>query len=246
MAQLRDKIILITGAAGMLGAAAVHMFLERGAMVAACDARPMPDDGMPGADMAPRFLFVEADMTDETQIIRLMTIIQERFGRLDGLYHNVYVNRTALIVNQTLADWEDAVRGTLTSTFLMNKHAARQMKTNGGGAIVNTSSILGAVPVPENAAYGASKAAVEQLTRVAAVELAPWHIRVNAIVPGDFKSEERIASYTERQKEAIREQTLIGRSGLPDEVNELAAFLLSDAASYATGSMYPITGGFGL
>jgi NAD(P)-dependent dehydrogenase (short-subunit alcohol dehydrogenase family) len=206
----------------------------------------MPDAEMPGADMAPRFLFVEADMTDETQIIRLMTTIQERFGRLDGLYHNVYANRTALIVNQTLADWEDAVRGTLTSTFLMNKHAARQMKTNGGGAIVNTSSILGSVPVPENAAYGASKAAVEQLTRVAAVELAPWHIRVNAIVPGDFKSEERIASYTERQKEAIREQTLIGRSGLPDEVNELAAFLLSDAASYATGSMYPITGGFGL
>ncbi|MGI2295067.1 SDR family NAD(P)-dependent oxidoreductase [Paenibacillus sp. GXUN7292] len=239
-------MILITGAAGMLGLSAVHMFLERGAVVAACDARPIPEGKMPGGDKAQRFLFAEANMTSEIHIINLMSTIRERFGRLDGLYHNVYVNRTAKIVNQDLLDWEDTVRGTLTSTFLMNKHAAGLMRTNGGGAIVNTSSVLGTIPVPENAAYGASKAAVEQLTRVAAVELAPWSIRVNAIVPGDFKSEERLAGYTERQKEAIGQKTLIGRSGLPHEVNELSAFLLSDAASYATGALYPITGGFGL
>lgn len=246
MAQLKDKVILITGAAGMLGLAAVHMFLERGAVVAACDARPIPQARMPVSDHAQRFLYAEADMTNEFHIRNVMSMIRERFGRLDGLYHNVYINRTATIVNQDLLDWEDTIKGTLTSTFLMNKHAARQMRTNGGGAIVNTSSVLGTIPVPENAAYGASKAAVEQLTRVAAVELAPWSIRVNAIVPGDFKSEELLAGYTDRQKDAIRQKTLIGRSGFPDEVNELAAFLLSDAASYATGSLYPITGGFGL
>ena len=108
---------------------------------------------------------------------------------------------------------------------------------------MNTSSILGTKPYGANASYGAGKAGMEQLTRYAAVEYAKYGIRVNAVIPGDFKGEQLLATMPPSHFEEMRALTLIGRSGTPDEINEVAAFLLSDAASYVTGSMYPVNGG---
>lgn len=248
--QLNNKVIVITGALGVLGSAATRLFLERGASIAACDIRTSDEDGGMSELLTEyggrRLLYIPGDMTSEADVDRLFRRIEDHFGRLDGLYHNVFVNKSATIANQAVQDWEESIRGTLTSTFLVNKHSARSMRQNGGGSIVNTSSIMGSVPAVENAAYGAGKAAVEQLTRVAAVEFAPWGIRVNAIAPGDFKSEQVLAQASDAQAETMRRLTLIGRSGRPNEINELAAFLLSDAGSYATGSIFPVTGGFGL
>lgn len=248
--QLYNKVILLTGALGVLGSVATRLFLERGACIAACDIRASNEDGGISALLTEygerRLLYITGDMTSETDVDRLFRQIEDHYGRLDGTYHNVFVNKSSTIANQTLQDWEESIRGTLTSTFLVNRHSARRMRQNGGGSIVNTSSILGSVPLAENAAYGAGKAAVEQLTRVAAVEFAQWGIRVNAIAPGDFKSENVLAQASDSQKETMRRLTLIGRSGHPNEINELAAFLLSDAASYATGSIFQVTGGFGL
>ena len=111
---------------------------------------------------------------------------------------------------------------------------------------MNTSSILGTVPKFNNASYGAGKAGMEHLTRYAAVEFAPYGIRANAIVPGDFKGEELLKTMSAEFFEAMKTETLIGRNGTPNEINEVAAFLLSDAASYVTGSVYPVTGGLWL
>lgn len=249
--QLEDKVIWITGALGMLGQSAVPMFLERGARVAACDLTA--EESVPEAAVwrrtygGDRLQILQADMTRESEVQKAVASILAWCGRLDGAYHNVYVNKAWSIANQTLDDWEDTVRGTLTSAFLVCKHAAAAMlPEGGGGAIVLTSSILGSVPAAHNAAYGAAKAGVEQLVRVAALEYAANGIRVNAVVPGDFKSETVRAAASEASMEAIRKATLIGRSGYPGEINEAAAFLLSDAASYVTGSRYPVTGGFEL
>lgn len=243
--QLQDKVILITGALGQAGESAISMFLEKGASVVACDIKP--EDAFTEKDElqrqygSERLLYITSDVMKEARVQALMEAIKQHFGRLDGVYHNVYVNKVSLIEDLSLEDWEDTLRGTLTSTFLVCKYATRLMSQAGGGSIVNTSSILGGILAKaKNAGYGAGKAGLEQFTRVAAIEYAKYGIRVNAVVPGDFKSAELSARLGPNH---MKENTLIGRTGSPNEINAVAAFLLSDEASYVTGSMYPVNGG---
>lgn len=249
--QLHQKAILVTGALGALGQAAVRLFLKRGASIVACDLKSVEEAEDIG-ELQTRFgsdriAYLQADVTREDDLERLERWIEAQRGRLDGVYHNAYTNKTAPIAKQSLAEWEDTLRGTLTSSFLMCRCASRLMGLEGGGgSVVLTSSILSRVPVVENAAYSAAKAGVEQLVRVASVELAPQGIRVNAIVPGDFKAESFLAQAGEQFNETMRRLTLAGRSGYPNEINEVAALLLSDAATYVTGAYYPVTGGFEL
>lgn len=249
-ASLQDKVILITGALGDAGREAIKLFLEKGALVAACDIKTI--DGFPewealqkqyGSD---HLLYMEANCMKEDHVISVMERIDQYYGRLNGSYHNVYVNRGFTIAELSLQDWEDSIKGTLTSTFLVCKYAAQLMIRSGGGAIVNTSSILGSSARVYNAAYGAGKAGLEQLTRSIAVEYAPYGIRANAVIPGDFKGEQLLATLSQEHFEGMKKTALIGRSGTPNEINEVAAFLLSDAASYVTGSMYPVNGGLWL
>ncbi|WP_409340732.1 SDR family NAD(P)-dependent oxidoreductase [Paenibacillus sp. MBLB4367] len=248
--QLEGKVIVITGSLGAAGSAATKLFTERGALVAACDIRPSAEsDGfgeLQGRVGGDRLIYVQADMTKEDQVQALMDKVDQAFGRLDGSYHTTYVNRSRTVAEQTLADWEDSIKGTLTSTFLVCKHAAELMIRSGGGSIVNVSSVLGTYPKTGNSAYGAGKAGVEQLTRYLAVEYAKQGIRANAVVPGDFKSEQVLEHMSEQHLSWIRSCSTVGRSGRPNEINEVAAFLLSDAASYVTGSLYPVTGGIWL
>lgn len=248
--QLENKVIVITGAQGMLGSDATQMYLERGAYIAACDIRSV-DDYRDYAKLKEQFgeerlFYVQADMTKEDGVLELMRQTSTAYGRLDGCYHTTYANKYELIVEQSLENWELTIRGTLTSTFLVNKYAAELMSKSQSGSIVNVSSILGTIPQTHNAAYGAGKAGVEHLTRVVAVEYAKQGIRANTVVPGDFKSVEMLASMPLQHHEEMKLNSLLGRSGLSREINEVAAFLLSDASSYVTGSQYPVTGGIWL
>lgn len=248
--QLENKVIVITGAQGAAGSDATKMLLERGAFVAACDIRPVSDfrdfEKLKEQYGSDRLIYIQGNMTKEDQVQDLMRQIDRTFGRLNGCYHTAYVNNWGLIANQSLADWEDAIRGTLTSTFLVSKYAAELMIKSQGGSIVNVSSVLGTHPKKYNAAYGAGKAGVEHLTRVIAVEYAQYGIRANTVVPGDFKSVEVLANMSQQHHENMKRDSLAGRSGAAREINEVAAFLLSDAASYVTGSLYPATGGIWL
>lgn len=248
--QLENKVICITGALGTLGRAAIKLFLDKGARLAACDLKDTEEflemkafSEIYGSD---RFLYIKTNVTNEQQVIEAISAIEAFFGRLDGLYHNAYVNDFKRISEQSLASWNATISGTLTSTFLICKYAAELMVRSGGGSIVNTSSILGSKPLESNAGYGAAKAGLEQFTRVMALEYAIQGIRANSIVPGDFRTEMAWQISPEEFKETMRKTSLIGRSGKPNEINEVAAFLLSDAASYITGSSYPVTGGLWL
>ncbi|WP_274362103.1 SDR family NAD(P)-dependent oxidoreductase [Paenibacillus thermotolerans] len=248
MNTLQDKVIFITGALGTLGRSAVSMFLSRGASVAACDLAGIencPDSERLAEQYGKeRFLFVEADVCDENSVISIVSEIERKFGRLDGSYHNVYTNVWKPALELTLAEWEASIRGTLTSTFIVCKHVLPLMIRSGGGSIVNTSSILGQIVSPGCLAYGAAKAGVNQFTKVLAADYARYGIRANALVPGDFKPDDMLAGLTEQAKETIRSVVWLGRSGRADEINEMAAFLLSDASSYITGALLPVDGGF--
>ncbi|MBP1994555.1 SDR family NAD(P)-dependent oxidoreductase [Paenibacillus eucommiae] len=249
--QLQDKVILITGALGAAGRAAIELFLDKGALVAASDIKTVehfPDlEDLQKQYGSNRLIYVEADFMKEDQVKAVMAQINKYFGRLNGSYHNVYINAWGDIANLSLEEWEASITGTLTSTFLVCKYAAELMIASGGGSIVNVSSILGGkIAMSHNAGYGAAKAGVEHLTRIIAVEYAEHGIRANAVVPGDFKNEQVYATMSQEHFDTMKKTTLIGRSGTPNEINEVAAFLLSDAASYVTGSMYPVNGGLGI
>jgi NAD(P)-dependent dehydrogenase (short-subunit alcohol dehydrogenase family) len=246
--MLQNKVVLITGCLGTVGRSAIRMFLDRGAVVFGCDRQPLESfpiiEQLRNQFGVDRFVFRQADLCDEDQVKSIMSEIESCFGRLDGTYHNVYTNVWKPALELSLMEWEDTIRGTLTSTFLVNKHAIPLLIQSGGGSIVNTSSILGQIVSSGCLAYGAAKAGVNQFTRVLAADYAKYGIRANVLVPGDFRADEAFARQSEKEKEAILQNAWLGRSGRADEINEVAAFLLSDASSYVTGSLYTVDGGF--
>lgn len=236
---LQNKVIWITGAMGLVGRASVEAFLAKGAYVFGTDIREDSDNPhiqrLQDTYGDKLFLCV-SDATDERQVQESVQKIKKVFGRMDGLFHNVYTQIWKSVLELTLEEWNAVTTGTLTSTYLVNKYAITAMIEAGGGAIVNTSSVLGKIPTKHTSpAYSSAKAAVNHLTRIIAVEYAKYGLRANAIVPGDIKNADS----------AVQDvNCLLGRSGRPEEVAELAAFLLSDSSAYVTGSLYSIDGGF--
>ncbi len=248
MKALQDKVIWITGVLGSLGLPAAALFLERGAVIYGCDLKQSGDAPeierlreLYGRD---RLHYEQADVTDERCVKSVVERVERTFGRLDGVYHTVYRNVWKPALELTLDEWEYAIGGTLTSAFLVNKHAIGLMIRSGGGSIVNTSSILGQIVSPGCLAYGAAKAGLNQLTRVIAADYASQGIRANVLIPGDFRTPEALSGQSEQEKEGMRKHAWLGRSGSSDEINEAACFLLSDASSYVTAALFAVDGGF--
>lgn len=247
MSELSNKVILVTGALGKIGASAVHMFLKKGAKVVAndiLDVEEFPEISSLQDQYENRFLFVKANTSEEEQVKRMIEEIDNKFGILNGLFHNAYTQIRKTATDLSLEEWDSVMKGSLTSTFLINKYTLPLMIKAGEGSIVNTSSVLSYRPQETCLAYGAAKAGINQFTRVIAVDYAKDNIRANVIMPGDIKTEEQIQAQPDKSRQFMEENTLIGRSGVPDEISALAAFLLSDAASYLTGSLYSADGGY--
>lgn len=239
--MLQGKVIWITGALGLVGATSVANFLAKGASVYGTDLQGAENNEEIQALQAQygQKLVIEiSNATDEQQVQNSVQHIKERFGRLDGLFHNAYSQIRKILLEISVDEWNFILNGTLSSVFLTNKYAIPLMMEGNGGAIVNTSSVLSQFPMNNSSiAYSAAKAAVNQFTRIVAVEYAEQGIRANVILPGDIK----------KPGSAIQATTsLVGRSGRPEEIAELAAYLLSDLSAYVTGALYPIDGGFNL
>jgi 3alpha(or 20beta)-hydroxysteroid dehydrogenase len=234
---MTDRVALVTGAARGQGAAIVRRLHKDGFRVAACDVRPDELASIDGLDDG--VLAVSLDVTSEDRWSSAVDEIVRRFGVLTTLVNNAGVLHRASLSDETPAGFEGSWRFNCLGPFLGIRAALPHLRAAEGAAIVNTCSTGAIRPFPNHAAYGSSKWALRGLTQAAAAELAPSGIRVNAVFPGPIATPMLDAATQAR----LAQNAPFGRIGEPREVADAVAFLVSDQASFITGSELVIDGG---
>jgi len=239
--QLQGKSIIVTGAAGGMGAVHARRCLEEGARVVMTDLQVEAGEAL-AADLGPEAVFVEHDVTDEAGWDRTVGVAIDRFGRVDGLVNNAAIWSTAPILEESADRLRRMLEVNVVGSFLGLRRVAMAMRDGAGGSIVNISSIAGTRGLPEHGAYGASKWAVRGLTKVAASELGAFGIRVNSVHPGAVEGTGMFLVPESEYEEMFAVQP-IPRPGRREEISGVVLFLLSDAASYVTGVEHVVDGG---
>lgn len=245
--SLAGKSVLVTGGARGIGLASAQLARSCGARVAVCDLSATAST-LPAGDDGQAFLSIEGDVSNEADAERIVSRVVDAHGRLDVLVNSAGVLEiTHTTPKQDLAEWRRTIDVNLQGTYLMARAAARAMVAAGdGGSIVNIASIAGLVGFRASNAYGVSKAAVAMLTRTMATDLARHRIRVNAIAPGFIETAmtSNLADTTSVPRDAFLDRIPAGRFGDPDEIARAIVFLASDWASYMTGAVVPVDGGW--
>ena len=244
--EIRGATALITGAANGIGFATAKLMASRGVRVALNDV-DLDAAQVAAALLGPGHLAVRADVASEGEVAGMVEEIVEAFGSIGILVNNAGIGDGArLTLEQTLANWERTLDVHVTGTYLVSKAVAPHMIRQHGGAIVNMSSIAGVVGVPVRTAYSVAKAGIAMMTRVLACEWAAHGIRVNAVAPGYVKTRlvEGLIDAGRLDAERIAKRTPMGRLADPEEIARVIAFLASAEASYVTGAVIPVDGGY--
>ena len=236
--NLSGRVAVVTGAARGLGAAMAHALAGAGAMVIAADIQ------QPAAAFEEGIVFRQTDVSDEPQVQSLVEFACEQFGRIDVMVANAAIPGGARAEDETVAGFESVMAVNAKGTFLCAREAARRMKTQGGGNIILTASVLSLAGHPTALAYCASKGAVAQMARVMAIEWAKYNIRVNAIAPGFFNTPLNAGLMASAEfMKPIHAKIPLGRGAEPEEIAGTVIYLASDASRYMTGSLVVIDGG---
>jgi 3-oxoacyl-[acyl-carrier protein] reductase len=243
---LQDRIAIVTGAAQGLGLAIASRFVEQGATVVLADLDGDAADAAAGSLADDRAHGAACDVTSEEDVQRLFETTIERHGRVDVLVNNAGITRDAVAHRMTLEQFRQVIDVHLQGTWLGTRAALTHMRgREGGGSIVNLSSISGKIGNVGQTNYSAAKAGIVGMTKASAKEGARFAIRVNAIQPGLIRTAmtEAMPQDVFAEKEAA---IPLGRAGEPSEVADVALFLASDLASYVTGAVVEVTGGRGM
>ena len=246
--RLENKIALITGAAAGIGKATAELFVREGAKVVIAD-RDGPAASAVAQSLGEAAIAVTVDVSIGPQVKRMMDEAVVRFGRLDVLVNNAGYGIRGNVVTTAEEDWDALMDVNLKGVFLCSKYAVPHMVAQGGGSIVNTSSTIASVGIPDRVAYVASKGGVAALTRAMALDHAADNIRVNSVAPGVIWS-----SYYEKMLEThedpetflakLKARAPTNRWGEPGEIASAILWLASDESSFATGSSMTIDGGY--
>ena len=246
MRGLTDKRVLITGGASGIGAATAARFLEEGARVCILDrdakACAAIRQQLPGISEA-----IIADVTDLMQVEAALADAVRVMDGVDVLINNAGISIRHKFLDITPEEWERVISVNLTGVFYVAQTTARYMMERfsveqGSGAILQTASTNGIMGYPNYADYNATKAAVIELTRSMALELAP-KVRVCAVAPGYVLTPMQRAEYTDAMLEEVNRKIPLRRHAQPEEIAALFAYLASDDAAYATGHVYTLDGG---
>ncbi|CAG9978197.1 unnamed protein product [Clonostachys byssicola] len=247
---LKDKVALITGGAQGMGKVTAEVFLKAGAKVVICDIQDAKGNEV-ARELSPwgEIYFSKTDISSSEQVSALVQFVVDTFGRLDCAINNAGLTPD----NGTLLDfdenyWDRLMSITLTGTALCVKYQMRQfIAQGGGGSIVNIASINAFKPQPNMPAYTSAKHALVGLTKHASMEGGPHNIRVNAVAPGAIftaMAEEALKIMKTTHDEFAPKVSYLNRFGLPREVAQASLWLSSPSASYITGVVLPVDGGF--
>ena len=237
------KVALVTGANTGIGLAIAQRFLVDGYALGYATAGDGAEFSGPLADLRAehgedRIAWVFGDLTDVAVAERLVSAVVDKLGRIDVLVNNAGIATPKPFFELTVDDFNLTFNLDVRGSFLLAQHAARHMRDQGGGSIVNITSVHEHIPRPNLAVYASAKAALGMLTRSLALELGPFNVRVNAVAPGVIATPRN-----EEDAERLNPEVPLGRPGKPEEVAALVAWLCSDEAAYVTGSSYVIDGG---
>ena len=248
MASLTGKVAIVTGGSSGIGRASAIAFAREGAKVVIASRRE--DQGEETVRLVKEAgsdgFFVKTDVAKAADVSAMVEKTVQQYGRLDYAFNNAGIEETPTpLVDQTEEMFDQIVNINIKGVWLSMKYQIPQMLKNGGGAIVNTSSVGGLIGVPGVPVYVASKHAVLGLTKSAALEYAKQGIRINAVSPGGIETElfERFAS-DPQFREQMEAAHPVGRIGKPEEIASAVLWLCSDGASFVTGQTLTVDGGF--
>ena len=244
MGRFNEKVAIVTGAASGIGYSITERFINEGGTVIGGD---INEENLKELreKFGQSFIGIKADVTKEIDQKSLVLEATERFGQLDYALNVAGGSKAGTILDQSEEDWKFTIDLVLHSVFLGIKHQGQQMKEQKHGVIINISSLNAHVPMYAGGAYASGKAAVEMLTKNAALELTRYNIRVNAILPG-LVDTPLTKSFNKRPdiKDAFMERIPMERPARSDEIAAPSLFLLTDDASYINGTSLVVDGGW--
>jgi NAD(P)-dependent dehydrogenase (short-subunit alcohol dehydrogenase family) len=254
--ELAGKVAVVTGAASGIGRGVAERFLAEGARVVLADVNAEQCEAM-AAESGADARFKQTDVSDQDQVRDLVSFAVETFGGLHVMFNNAGISgaRHPRLLDDDLADFDKVTSVNLLGVMAGTREAARHMSTNGGGSIINISSIGGIQAAPGMWSYHTSKVGVIFFTKCAAVDVGEYGIRVNCIAPGNIETpilssvmaadmpEDEKAELMKRVREFIISRQAIKRQGTTSDIAEAALYLASDRSSYITGTLLPVDGG---
>ena len=241
--MLKNKTAAVTGGTRGIGLAIVKKYLENGANVVVMGSRKETvDKALAGlTEYEGRVMGLWPDLCDPEAVAEAFASVKERFGSLDILANNAGISSRTSLYDYTVEEFGKILDINVKAVFVCSQAAARIMKEQGGGVIINTSSMVAEYGQPAGCGYPATKFAVNGLTRSLARELAKDHIRVNAVAPGVTKTD-RVAALPPEMGERISSGTPLGRVGEPEDIANAFLYLASGQASYVTGVTLRVDG----
>lgn len=242
MGTLEGKIAVITGAGSGMGKACARMFVREGARIVAADISGAEKEV--ARDIGPAAFPVHCDVSQESEVAELFAIAVKEFGRVDSVLNVAGIGGGWKMLGDVTADNCDRILNVdLRGVILGTKHGITTMLEAGGGSIINWASTAAINAVHGTSVYAAAKAGVVAVTKAAAVEYGSRGIRANAICPGAIATE-IMGAGAMKHRPGLAEAAPLARPGRSDEVAEVAVFLASDKASYVSGAIIPVDGGW--